>query len=127
MADTGAANTRKGLLVTGDLIFSTKVTGTGRALGLEIEVTPDPADAVRRVGEGGYGCVILDLSLQRLAPGEVVPALSSRDKDRPHLVAFGSHVDTARLQEARDAGCDEVMPRSQFTAELPRLLERCVR
>jgi hypothetical protein len=32
-------------------------------------------------------------------------------------------VETARLQAARDAGCDVVLPRSRFSAELPRLLE----
>jgi hypothetical protein len=39
-------------------------------------------------------------------------------------IAFGSHVDKARLDEARAAGCDEVMPRSKFSGELPALLGR---
>jgi len=40
------------------------------------------------------------------------------------VIAFGSHVDKARLDEARAAGCDEVMPRSRFSSELPALLRR---
>jgi len=39
-------------------------------------------------------------------------------------VAYGSHVDKARLDAARAAGCDEVLPRSKFSAELPDLLRR---
>jgi hypothetical protein len=39
-------------------------------------------------------------------------------------VAFGSHVDKARLDQARAAGCDEVLPRSKFSGELPELLRR---
>ena len=36
----------------------------------------------------------------------------------------GSHVDKVRLNQARAAGCDEVLPRSKFSAELPDLLLR---
>ena len=38
------------------------------------------------------------------------------------VIAFGSHVDTARLQAAQTAGCSEVMPRSRLAATLPQLL-----
>lgn len=30
------------------------------------------------------------------------------------IIAFGPHVDTAALEQARAAGVDEVLPRSQF-------------
>jgi len=117
----------KALLVTGDLIFSTKVTGTGRALGIDVEVTANPADAVRRIGQGDYGCVILDLSMPQLIPAEVIAAIREGDGQRPKVIAFGSHVDTALLEAARAAGCDDIMPRSRFAAELPQLLERFAR
>jgi hypothetical protein len=42
------------------------------------------------------------------------------------IVAFGSHVDTATLKAARQAGCDHAWPRSRFTAELPQLIERAL-
>jgi hypothetical protein len=32
-------------------------------------------------------------------------------------------VDVEALAAAKQAGCDEVMPRSKFTAELPRLIK----
>jgi hypothetical protein len=37
-------------------------------------------------------------------------------------IAYGSHVDTAVLDAARAAGCDEVLPRSAFFSHLPTLL-----
>ncbi|MGZ3385055.1 MAG: hypothetical protein ACXWNF_09120, partial [Isosphaeraceae bacterium] len=40
------------------------------------------------------------------------------------FVAFGSHVDTEALAAARAAGCDPVMPRSKFSADLPELIRR---
>ena len=41
---------------------------------------------------------------------------------RPRVVAYASHVDTASLKAACDAGCDVVLPRSKFVADLPTAL-----
>jgi hypothetical protein len=38
------------------------------------------------------------------------------------LIALGPHVDEARLQQARDAGCDKVMARGRFLRELSIIL-----
>ncbi len=43
------------------------------------------------------------------------------------VAAFGSHVDTAALAEARQAGCDYVRTKGRFMEELPALVERHVR
>jgi hypothetical protein len=39
-------------------------------------------------------------------------------------VAFLSHVQTDLAAQARAAGCGEVLPRSQFTANLAEILRR---
>ena len=41
----------------------------------------------------------------------------------PTIIGYGSHVDTATLKAARDAGCDVVLPRSKFVEELAHLLQ----
>ena len=109
-----------GLLITGDLFFSSKVTGTAAALGMQIDVAGNPADAVSRIADGGYRVVIVDLA----APGlSLVDLMATMPADRrPKVIAFAAHVETGRLEAARDAGCDLVLPRSRFSAELPRLL-----
>jgi len=38
------------------------------------------------------------------------------------VVAFLSHVQKELAQQAKDAGCDEVMPRSSFTQNLAEIL-----
>ncbi len=42
--------------------------------------------------------------------------------DGPVVIGFGSHVDSAGHQRARDLGYDLVLPRSQFFRRLPHLL-----
>ena len=43
----------------------------------------------------------------------------------PHarIIAFGSHVDDAALDAAREAGIDDVMPRSTFFRTLGQLID----
>lgn len=47
-------------------------------------------------------------------------------RDIPWLV-FGSHMNPRRLAAARHAGADKVVPKSQFSAELPELIQAMVK
>lgn len=114
----------KGLLLCRDLLFSTKITGTARALGFGMDVTASVEDLAGRIAQEAYRCILLDLAVADVRIADVVEAAELGDKARPTIAAFGSHVDTTRLKEAEQAGCDEVMPRSRFAATLPELLER---
>ena len=67
--------------------------------------------------------VILDLNSATLEPIETLKTM----KGDPALAAiqtlgFVSHVDTARIQAARDAGADNVMARSAFAGQLAEIL-----
>ena len=113
-----------GLLLSRDLIFTSKVTGTAAALGHRVVVVGDAAKAREILGRSAPVVVFVDL-----AAGDLVgsPSLLQYREAAPPgtpFVAFGSHVDTEALASARAAGCDPVMPRSRFTIELPALIER---
>ena len=43
--------------------------------------------------------------------------------DGPRIVGFGPHVDSSGHQKARDAGYDEVLPRSVFFRRLAAILD----
>ncbi|MBY0587240.1 hypothetical protein K2X85_08690 [bacterium] len=107
------------LVICSDLIFSTKIKGTAQALGIEARFVPEGTsvawtDDVPRL--------IIDLNtagtsaddLRRLRQMFVPPI---------EMVAFGSHVDVARLKGAREAGCDLVLPRSTFVERLISLID----
>lgn len=59
--------------------------------------------------------VVVDLG----RPGviDVLPRI-----DAARTIGFGSHVDKELLDEARQAGCDDVMPRSEFFRRARELL-----
>ncbi len=110
-----------GLLLSRDLIFTAKITGTAQVLGCRVETVGSSKRVLERLVAEPFGVVFLDLSAGDLvAPG----AIRQYREAAPHaaLIAFGSHVDTESLKRAEEAGCDQVMPRSRFVSVLPELL-----
>ncbi len=113
------------LMISRDLFFSSKVTGTAAELGFRVVVEGNLAQAASKAADSTYRCIILDLSTPELTVSDVIAALPTAN--RPTVIAFGPHVEAARLNDAREAGCDEVMPRSKFSATLPEILTRSLR
>jgi CheY-like chemotaxis protein len=113
-----------GLLLSRDLIFTSKVTGTARALGHVVLVAGDRAVASRIIEERSPRVVFIDLAAGDLGAAPALTALKEAAGPKIPFVAFGSHVDTQALDAARAAGCALVLPRSRFSAELPQLIER---
>ncbi len=108
------------LFLTRDLFFLSRVTGTAQILGLTVQVVGRADEAVRRLAADAYRGLLVDLADQELDVAQLMAALPPQG--RPRVIAFGPHVATSRLDAARQAGCDVVLPRSRFTTELPTLL-----
>ncbi|WP_435010617.1 response regulator [Tundrisphaera lichenicola] len=113
-----------GLLLSRDLIFFSKVTGTASALGHRVIVAGNAALASAMMEKCKPKVVFVDLAAGELvAPGSIARYREITGPETP-FVAFGSHVDVQALADAAKAGCDPVMPRSRFTNELPALIRR---
>lgn len=108
-----------GLLLSDDLIFTSRITGTARDLGLTVKAasTVDRLRSLARVE--APACVIVDLANPGLAIEELMKWLQENCHPVPRVVAYGSHVDTETLRRGREAGCAPVLPRSKFVEELP--------
>lgn len=110
-----------GLLLSDDLIFTSKVVGAARGLGLTLRAARSASELAALARTAPPRCVIVDLDNPGLdlpallkALGEIVP--------RPRVVAYGPHVNAELLHAARAAGCDPVLPRSKFVEQLEREL-----
>jgi hypothetical protein len=97
-----------------DLIFSSKITGAAKAVGATVRVIRDPA----LLGADPVKLLIIDLSL----PGIIESTSDWRQKHAIPTVGFVSHVDTAAIAAARQAGIT-VLARSGFVEALPQLLQ----
>lgn len=107
-----------------DLLFSTKITSTGQALGVPVVVARSVDALVTQLNSaaGGEGkLAIIDLN----ASGDPVEAIRRVKAlpTPPRVIAYVSHVQADLAAAAREAGADEVMPRSAFSMNLPTILK----
>ena len=107
-----------GLLLSDDLIFTSRITGTARALGLTVHPARSVAALLTLAREHPPAGVLVDLAHPGLSVPDLIQQLGEICPSRPRVVAYGSHVDAAGLRTARDAGCDLVLPRSAFVEQL---------
>jgi CheY-like chemotaxis protein len=105
-------------------MFASRITGEARALGLTVKPARSLDQLLDFARQEAPSCVLLDLAFLGLDLPDLFRCLAEACPSPPRVAAYGSHVDTERLREARSAGCDPVLPRSKFVEELPRELPR---
>ena len=115
-----------GLLLCDDMIFTSRITGTASGLNLTIKAARSAEALYALARQQTPPCVIVDLANPGLAIADFIQELRRLCRPMPRVVAYGSHVDTATLRAAREAGCDIVWPRSKFVEELPTALPACM-
>ncbi len=114
---------KSGLLLTDDFLFISRVQGHARALGFDVRSVRTPEALLAKAAETKPACVLLDVHVAGAKIGELIPSLKMLDPP-PKIIAYGSHVAAAALHAAREAGCDLVMPNSQFVELLPTELAK---
>lgn len=102
-----------------DLFFQMKLAETAKQLHVEVKVAATP-DALLQLMDPLPKFVIVDLNA-RNTPLEAVEKLRAQQPTLP-VIGFLSHVQTDLAAKAKAAGFQQVMPRSQFTANLPQIL-----
>lgn len=107
-----------GVMLCDDLIFYSRVAATATALSLVVKQAKSPAALLALMQSEHPNAVIIDLQHDGLDLPKLLEELRTAGPPMPYTVAFGSHVLVEALRAAREAGCDMVMPRSQFTQKL---------
>jgi hypothetical protein len=113
-----------GLLLSRDLIFTSKVTGTAAQLGYRISVAGTLSQAKSIIELYRPSVIFVDLTAGELVMPTALIAYQEITGPDAWFVAFGSHIDVDALAAARAAGCHDVLPRSRFAADLPALMLR---
>ena len=113
-----------GLLLSDDLIFTSRITGTAQGLGLSVKPARDTASLQALARQQAPTCVIVDLANPGLDIAQFIEWLKDNCQPPPRVIAYGSHVQAETLKKAREAGCDEVLPRCKFVEDLAVMLPR---
>src|SRR5262245_36107337 len=87
-----------GLLLSDDLMFTSRITGTARDLGLVVKVARSSEALVNLARQQTPRCVLIDLSNPGLILADLLRQLAEACAPMPHFVAYGSHVDAETLR-----------------------------
>src|SRR3954469_4863700 len=96
----------KVVLLSSDLMFSSRVGGAAKQLNVEMVLVPNVASVPEKI-TADCGLVFVVLSLDGFNLPAVVRAVKTT-APKSKVVAFGAHVDHAALADASEAGCDLV-------------------
>ena len=113
------------LAVVDDLFFLAKLEETARQVGVELATVRAADFRLESVRQQRPALAIFDLNATSGNAVELVRQLKADGElAQIPVLAFLSHVQVDLQRAAQQAGCDQVLPRSQFTATLPALLQR---
>jgi hypothetical protein len=68
--------------------------------------------------------MILDLNCARVRPLDLIGKLKNGEPGELSLLGYSSHVQAELMRQAREKGCDVVIPRSQFSKSISDILKR---
>ncbi len=115
------------LAVLDDLFFVAKLQETAKQVGAKLQTVLATKFRPESLREAKPALAIFDLNAASANPVELIRQLKAdAELKQIPVVAFLSHVQVDLQRAAQAAGCDQVMPRSKFTAELPALLRQFV-
>ena len=111
------------LVAVDDLLFSSKIRTVAKQAGVDVTFARTPSEILEQMRALKPDLVIFDLNSSKADPINTVAAI----KGDPGIasirtVGFVSHVDSATIGAARNAGVDEVLARSAFAAQLADIL-----
>jgi DNA-binding NarL/FixJ family response regulator len=111
------------LAAVDDLLFSSKIRTTAKQAGVDLIFARTPQEILEQVRTLRPSLVIFDLNSAKASPIDTIATLK-RDADLSSIrtLGFVSHVHTGLIDQARQAGIDEVMARSAFAARLAEIL-----
>jgi DNA-binding NarL/FixJ family response regulator len=105
-----------------DLFFRSKLDAVAESLDAEILYASDLANASRRAAEKKPSVIFADLSDASFPAAETAAKIREVAPDAK-LIGFASHIDMKPLRAAREAGFDQTLSRSEFTARLAEFLK----
>ena len=111
------------IVLIDDLFFQAKLHETAKLTGVTLETVSTGEQLVKSAAANPAALIIVDLNARQGALEARSNRIAAKGSgNRRRVIAFLSHVQTELAEKAREAGCQEVMPRSKFTQNLAAIL-----
>jgi ActR/RegA family two-component response regulator len=103
-----------------DLFFQAKILETAKHVGVEVRTCTTAEALLAAIAQHSPSFVVVDLNAKN-NPLDAIKQIRAVSATLP-VTCFLSHVQVGLGEQARAAGCTEVMPRSKFTQHLATIL-----
>jgi DNA-binding NtrC family response regulator len=103
-----------------DLFFQAKILETAKQVGVEVRTCTTPDALLAEIAKHSPALVVVDLNA-RNKPLDAIKQVRQSSATIP-VTCFLSHLQVELGEQARAAGCTDVMPRSKFTQHLATIL-----
>jgi DNA-binding NarL/FixJ family response regulator len=112
------------LAAVDDFLFRSKIRATAKHVDVEIRFAQTPDEILAQARALKPTLVIIDLNSAKADPVATIAALKA-DAGLAGIrtIGFASHVHTDLIAAARNAGADQVLPRSAFAGNLAEILQ----
>ena len=112
------------LAVLEDLFFTVKINESAKRAGMPAVFVKTETDALARAKDRP-AVMIIDLNCGSIDPLQLIRTMKADPELKGiNLIGYVSHVQGELKQQAQEAGCNMVMPRSAFSQNLPQILKR---
>lgn len=107
-----------------DLLFSSKIRTVAKQVGAELTFARTPDEILQKVRAERPSLFLVDLNSGKADPIATIAAIRADEQLADvRILGFASHVHVGVIRAAREAGADEVLPRSAFAARLQEILK----
>ena len=112
------------IAVVNDIFFSAKINEAAKRAEVKLEYVTSGSILLEKA-KTNPALIIFDLNFDAARPVELIAQIKADAalKDLK-LLGYLSHVQEDLRRRALEAGCDEVLPRSAFSMNLPQILSR---
>jgi DNA-binding response OmpR family regulator len=110
------------VLLSNDLMVVSRVSGAAAACGSDLRMAASTGAAIALHAERPVDMIVVDLGLPALELGLLLRGVKSNAEHSAQVMAFGPHVHAERLVAAKNAGCDAVLSRGQFFAQVDAIM-----
>ncbi|MCS7054857.1 MAG: DUF309 domain-containing protein [Thermoflexales bacterium] len=110
--------TKRIVALVDDLLFQQPIASAAQHLGYAVEFAEPTDDVVAYLVARQPQLIIVDLNVRSVDWERwVMAAKTSPATRKMPILAFGAHMDAARIAQARKAGCDAVISNGAFMAD----------
>lgn len=112
------------ILLSTDLMLASAAHGVANRHGANLIVAPNSGAALGACADDAARLLAVDLRTPGLDVRAFMTELRASSESPIHVMACAPHVHEASLEQAQQAGCDEVVSRGEFERGLAAALDR---